>query len=51
MIYLICFREHMASYMKELGQLISNLDFSWIKGSFVHSITAALEDLSLKDKY
>ena len=35
--------------MKELAMHISRMNFDWIPGSFMHVLTAALEDLALTD--
>ena len=39
----------MSDYVKELAMHISRFPRNWIKSSFVHVLTAALEDLSLSD--
>jgi hypothetical protein len=33
--------------MKELCMTISRMNRDWIPGTFIHALTAALEDLSL----
>ena len=39
----------MPEYVKELAMHISRFPTHWIKSSFIHVLTAALEDLSLAD--
>ena len=38
----------MSEYVKELAMHISKFPINWIKSSFIHVLTAALEDLSLQ---
>ena len=40
-------RATIEKYLKELDKHLSNLDYSWVQSAFRHTLTAALEALSM----
>jgi hypothetical protein len=45
---LLANRDYTRTYMKELALHLCRLDFSWVKGAFRNTLTAALNSLCLK---